>query len=170
LAEDGLGTQLNLGGNVGVDSTDKTDFNRLGFHQGRYSADFEADLPLDRKQQRNAYRRTLITLQQQQRQYEDDLDTIKLQVRRAYRQLNEAAQRYRIQKEGLKLAEKRVESTALLLDAGRAWARDWLDSQDDLLEAQNNVTAALIDHAVAKLSFFRDVGILQVRPDGMWRQ
>jgi hypothetical protein len=45
-----------------------------------------------------------------------------------------------------------------------------LESQDALLESQNELTAALVDHATAKLSFFRDVGILQVRPDGMWQQ
>ena len=66
------------------------------------------------------------------------------------------------------LAEKRVESTTLLLQAGRVTTRDLLDSQDALLGAQNSLTAALVDFAIAKLSFFRDVGILQVKPDGMW--
>jgi hypothetical protein len=27
-----------------------------------------------------------------------------------------------------------------------------------------------VGHTVAKLNFFRDVGVLQVRPDGMWEQ
>jgi hypothetical protein len=63
-----------------------------------------------------------------------------------------------------------VESTTFLLQAGRVTTRDLLESQDALLEAQNSVTAALVDHAIAKLSFFRDVGILQVKPDGMWEQ
>jgi sulfur transfer complex TusBCD TusB component (DsrH family) len=45
-----------------------------------------------------------------------------------------------------------------------------LESEDSLLAAQNAVTAALVEHLNAKLSFFRDVGILQVRPDGMWAQ
>jgi outer membrane protein TolC len=94
---------------------------------------------------------------------------VKLQVRQAYRQLEEAAERYRIQRNNLELAEKRVESTTLLLEAGRLTTRDVLESQDALLEAQNNVTDALVAHSIAKLNFFQDVGILQVRPDGMWR-
>jgi hypothetical protein len=49
-------------------------------------------------------------------------------------------------------------------------ARDFIESQDALLEAQDNLTAALVAHLVAKLNFFQDVGILQVRPDGMWEQ
>jgi len=91
-------------------------------------------------------------------------------VRQAYRDLEEAAQRHRIQKNSLELAEKRVESTGLLLQAGESTTRDLLESQDALLDAQNNVTAALVSHVIAKLSFFRDIGILQVMPDGMWEQ
>jgi len=169
LAQEGLGPQLDLTGDLNVDSTPETDFSRLRFHQGRYGAALEADLPLDRKLQRNAYRGKLIELQQQQRQYEEQLDIIKLQVRDAYRQLKESAQLYQIQQNSVKLAQDRVESTTMLLDAGRTWARDLLEAQDDLLAAQNSLTAALIKHATAKLTFFRDVGILQVRPDGMWQ-
>ena len=58
----------------------------------------------------------------------------------------------------------------LLLKSGRAKTRDLLDAQDSLLQAQNNLTSALVGHTIAKLSFYRDVGILQVKPDGMWTQ
>jgi len=98
------------------------------------------------------------------------VDNVKLNVRQAYRQLQEKAETYRIQKMSLDLAERRVESNELLLDAGRVPVRILLESEDALVEAQNNVTAALVDHAIAKLSFFRDVGILQIMPDGMWEQ
>jgi outer membrane protein TolC len=112
----------------------------------------------------------LIELERQQRQYENDSDTVKLEVRQAYRNLEQAAESYRIQKNSLDLAQKRVESTTLLLEAGRLTTRDLLDSQDALLLTQNNLTDALVSHAIAKLSFFQDIGILQVRPDGMWVQ
>jgi outer membrane protein TolC len=130
--------------------------------------DLEADLPLDRKAERNAYREALIALQQWQRQYENDVAEVKLDVRQAYRQLREKAESYNIQKMSLELAKRRVESNELLLDAGRVSVRVLLESQGALLEAQNSVTAALVDHAIAKLSFFRDIGVLQVKPDGMW--
>ncbi len=169
VAADGLGAELNLIGSGRVDSTEKTDYSRLQFHRGTYKMGFEADLPLDRKTERNAYREALIALEQRQREYDNDMDKVKLDVRQAYRQLQEAAERYHIQKNSLELAQSRVESTSLLLEAGRAITRDLLEAQDALLQAQNNVTAALVDHAIAKLNFFRDVGILQVRPDGMWK-
>lgn len=170
VAADNLGVELNLIGSAGVNSTPKTKFERLQFHHGTYSLGLEADLPLDRKAERNAYREALIALEQRRREYQGDVDEVELDVRQAYRQLREAAERYETQTISLELAETRVESTTLLLQAGRVTTRDLLDSQDALLGAQNSVTAALVDYAIAKLSFFRDVGVLQVKPDGMWEQ
>jgi outer membrane protein TolC len=170
VTENGLGADLNLVGSMSVGSTPPTDYSRLQFHRGTYGLGLEASLPLDRKEERNLYREALIVLTQQQRQYENDEDTVKLEVRQAYRELERAAESYRIQKNSLDLAQKRVESTSLLLQAGRLTTRDLLESQDALLQAQNSLTAALVSHAIAKLSFFRDIGILQVRPDGMWLQ
>jgi outer membrane protein TolC len=170
IAADGLGVGLNLIGSSGVGSTPETDFTRLQFHKGTYSLGLEADLPLDRKAERNAYREALIALEQRQREYADDVDEVELEVRQAYRELREAAERYETQTSSLEVATTRVESTTFLLQAGRVTTRDLLESQDSLLGAQNNVTAALVDHAIARLNFFRDIGILQVRPDGMWEQ
>ncbi|RKY12125.1 MAG: hypothetical protein DRP65_02165, partial [Planctomycetota bacterium] len=167
---DSLGTQLDLKGAMTVNSTGDTDYSRLRFHDGIYTVGLEADLPFDRKSERNAYRKAMITLERQHRKYENDTDNVKLSVRDAYRELNKAAQTYKIQMNSLKLAQKRVESNTLLLEAGRLTTRDLLDSQDDLLTAQNQLTAALVGHIVAKLNFFRDIGVLQVRPDGMWEQ
>jgi len=168
LAAEGLGPQLNLTGSANVASRQESDFSSLQFNRGSYSLGFDADLPLDRKTQRNNYRRALIALEQQQREYEEYMDSIKFAVRSAYRRLQETADRYKIEKNSLKLAEERVEMNKVLLDAGRVTTRILLQSQDALLEAQNSVTRALIDHLDAKLSFYRDVGIMQVRPDGMW--
>jgi outer membrane protein TolC len=170
VAENGLGADLNLVGGMNVGSTPPTDYGRLQFHRGTYELGVEAGLPLDRKQERNVYREALIILKQQQRQYDNDQDTVKLQVRQAYRDLQQAAETYDIQRNSLNLAQTRVDSTSLLLAAGRLTTRDLLEAQDALLLAQNNLTAALVDHAIAKLSFFRDIGVLQVRPDGMWGQ
>jgi len=168
LAAEGLGPQLNLKGSANIASREESDFSSLQFNRGTYSLGFDADLPLDRKTQRNDYREALIRLERQQRQYEEDMDSIKLAVRGAYRRLKETADRYKIEKNSLKLADERVEMNKVLLDAGRVTTRILLLSQDSLLAAQNNVTMALIDNLDAKLSFYRDVGIMQVRPDGMW--
>lgn len=170
VAADGLGAELNLIGTAEVGSTEKTKPARLQFHKGSYAFGLEADLPLDRKAERNAYREALIVLQQLQREYDNDVANVKLQVRQAYRQLKEAQERYETQEKSLDLAQKRVEGTSLAWEYRRARTRDLLESQDALLRAENDLMAALVDYTIAKLNFFRDVGILQVRPDGMWEQ
>jgi len=170
VAADNLGAELNLVGSASASSPPGTNVKRVQFQDGTYAIGLEADLPFDRKAERNAYREALITLEQRQREYQNDVDEVELDVRRAYRQLREFAERYRTQKTSLAVAETRVESTTFLLQAGRVTTRDLLESQDSLLSAQNDVTTALVSHAIAKLSFFRDVGVLQVKPDGMWEQ
>ena len=170
VAADNLGVELNLVGSASVGSTESTDFTRLQFHQGTYGLGLEADLPFDRKAERNAYRESLIAFTQQQRAYQTDVDEVKLDVRDAYRSLREQAESYRIQKLSLDLAKKRVESNEMLLDAGRITVRLLLDSQNALVDAQNNYTGALVNHTIAKLNFFSAIGVLQVKPDGMWEQ
>ncbi|MGD2095449.1 MAG: TolC family protein [Phycisphaerales bacterium] len=170
LAAEGLGVQLNLIGSANVSSADKTDFDRLQFHQGLYELAYQADLPLDRKSERNAYREALITVERQRRTLEEETENVKLDVRQAYRDLAETAETYRIQKVGLELARRRVEEQKLLLEYGRGTVRLLLETEDDLVQAQNDLTGALVNHTIAKMSFFRDIGILQVKPDGMWEQ
>jgi outer membrane protein TolC len=171
VAAHNLGVELDLVGRAGVGSTPETDFDRLLFHEGNYSVGLESnDLGLDRKAERNAYRRALIRLEERRRQYEDDRDRMELDVRQALRALKAEAEQYRIQKIALDLAKRRLETQELLLEIGQGNVRLLLESEGSLLQAQNDVTRALVTHAIAKLGFFRDIGILQVKPDGMWEQ
>jgi len=170
LAADNLGAELNLVGSAGVNSTESTKVDRLRFHEGTYTLGLESDLPLDRKTQRNAYREALISLEQAQRNFENDRDNIELEVREALRGLRTEAEGYRIQKLALDLAQRRLETQKLLLEIGQTDVRLLLESEGDLLQAQNDVIRALVDHAIAKMSFFRDIGVLQVKPDGMWEE
>ena len=169
VAADALRARLDLVASAAVDSTDPKDFERLRFHEGTYSAGLALDLPLDKLAERNTYRRSLIALTQAQRDFEQSVDEVKLDVRNAYRELIEAARRYVIQKSSLDLAQERVNSTKMLLAAGRAQSRDLLDAQDSLLSAQNDTTSRLVDYMIARLNFYRDTGILQVKPDGLWK-
>jgi outer membrane protein TolC len=170
LASEGLGVQLDLTGSANVNSQGNENINNFQFHRGTYNWGLSADLPFDRKNQRNAYRQALITLEQQQRAYSQSVDSVVQGVRQAYRQLMATGEQFITQKKSLALAEERVKNMPLLLKSGRAKTRDLLDAQDSLLLAQNNLTSALVGHTIAKLSFYRDVGILQVKPDGMWTQ
>ena len=56
----------------------------------------------------------------------------------------------------------------LLFEYGRSSTRRILEAQTDLVSAQNNYTEALVNFGIATLEFYRDAGVLQVKPDGMW--
>ncbi len=170
LAAEGLGPQVNLVASANVDSTPDTQFLKLRFHEGFYSLGVQADLALDQKTQRNAYRRALISTQQQHRDYDEEIERVKLDVRQSYRDLMETAETYRIQQIGLDLAKTRVEVERLSLLFGRSTVRLLLESEDSLVQAQNDALSALVNHMVAKMSFFRDIGVMQVKPDGLWEQ
>jgi outer membrane protein TolC len=170
LAAEGLGIQLDVTGSANVNSQGDEHISNFQFHRGTYNWGLSADLPFDRKNQRNAYRQALITLDRQQRAYSQSYDSVVQEVRQAYRELMATAEQFITQEKSLALAEERVKNMPLLLKSGRAKTRDMLDAQDSLLQAQNNLTSALVGHTIAKLSFYRDVGILQVKPDGMWTE
>jgi outer membrane protein TolC len=170
VAADGLGADLNLVSFINTISHRRGDRRTLGFLREEYALDVELGLPLDRAVEQNIYRKALITLNQRLREYEQAADTVRLEVRQAYRDVQTATERYQVQLARLKVGQKRFDDTFLLLQYGRASSRRALNAQDDLFDAQNAATQALVDYTVATLNFYRDTGVLQVRPDGMWER
>lgn len=170
VAADNLRAGLGLTASTDVSFGKRTDFVTLARAKNIAGLGLDLDLPLERMAESNEYRKASITLNQQQRAYNEAVDIVTLQVRQAYRNLNEAAQRHEVYLESLALANKRFKNTFLLLQYGRANTRDVLDAQEDLCDAQNAATESMVSHAVAMLEFYRDVGVLQIRQDGMWER
>lgn len=127
------------------------------------------DLALERTAERNAYRSSLIRFEQAVRNVQQLEDQVKLEVRNGLSRLLEAREGIRIQAEAVRVAERRVASTNLFLEAGRAEIRDLLKAQDALVNAQNALTASLVNYRVNELSLQRDLGRLEVNERGLWR-
>lgn len=165
VAENGLGPDVDLvmSGSAGTATGRPAEFR---FEHGSYSAGLNVDLPLNRTAERNTYRAALIAQARAARDAAQLADTVKLQVRQAWRRLQQARDSYEIQRISLALAQRRVESTTLLLQAGRASTRDMLDAQAALLSAQNALAQVLVDHTIARLQLWRDVGTLLISPEG----
>ncbi len=166
IAEDDLRAALDLavGANVGspegrpasISTGDSIWFASLGL-----------DLPLDRLNERNAYRQSLIDVARAERELDESADQIEANVRNALRTTSTTRESYQIQRGAVTLAERRVESAELSLLAGRASTRDLLDSQEDLLEAQNAQTSALIDFSLARLGLYLSMELLRVDEQGI---
>lgn len=140
----------------------------LGSLKSSNSLGLELDLPLDRKAERNQYRKALINLEQAKRQYQESRDIAALQVRTAFRNLTQAASVSDVQLKSLDLAADRLKKTSVLLQYGRSNTRDILDAQEDLFDAKNAAAEAVVDFTIATLDFYRDAGVMQIKEDGMW--
>lgn len=136
-------------------------------HQGTYSGLLTLDLPFERTEERSQYRKELLDLNQAIRDLQELEDEIKQEILGRLRELLQARESVRIQRQAVTLAEKRVRSTDLFLQAGRAEIRDLLDAEDDLLTARNSLASALVDYRVSELALQRDLGVLKVTADGI---
>lgn len=152
-----------------VGSADRDDA-RLDFGEGSYALGLDLDLPWEKTAERNAYRNALIDLRERVRAAQSTEDEIKLQIRSALRELTQARESVVIQSEAVALAESRVRNTDLQLQAGRAEIRDVLFAQESLLSARNALTSALRGYRVAELALQRDMGVLEVNTEGLWKE
>jgi len=168
VAENALKAGLDLVLAYQADTEGETTPLRFSGGDERYSAGLDADLPLDRKFERNAYRQSLINLAAARRNLVERSDRVKLDVRDAFRSLEQARLSYEIQRNSLLLAERRVDSTVLLQQAGRASTRDVLEAREALLDAQDAVTRAMVDHFNAGIDLGLAMETLRIDDSGFW--
>jgi len=165
---DALRAGLTLGGTARV--SDTHDDGNLRFDNGTYTALLSLDLPVERTKERNEYRNSLIDLERATRSVQSLEDQIKQSVRTELRTLLESRESLKIQAQSVIVAEKRVRSTTLFLEAGRTEIRNLLEAQDALLSAQNLLTRAVVDYRIAELELQRDLDVLDVNEQGLWRE
>jgi len=166
VAEDQLRSGLTLSAQGNVLSSDPKPID-YDFRDTTWSATLSWKLPIDLMPERNNYRASLISLEAAARSCEQSHDTIEADLRDELRSMRTQREGYQIQLKAVDLAQRRIESTRLKLDAGRASTRDLLESEDDLLAARNAATSALIDYNLARLAVWRDLEILRVDQDGI---
>ena len=142
----------------------------LRFDEGFHDIGVFADLPWERTSERNAYRNRLIDYERSVRSFQEAEDQVKQDIRNALRNLLSSREAIKIQLLAVRVAERRVESTQLFLEAGRAEVRDLLEAQESLVSAQNQLTTNLVNYRVAELELQRDMGVLQVNEKGMWNE
>ncbi|MCA9302736.1 MAG: TolC family protein [Phycisphaerales bacterium] len=173
IAADNLRADVTLLGSASIGegrslSSATQDDAQLRTDRGFYSLLLGIDLPIERTAERNEYRNALIAYEQTVRSLQEVEDSVKLDVRSVLRDLLEARETIRIQAEAVRVAQRRVDSTDLFLQAGRAEIRDLLEAQNALNSAQNALTSAVVNYRIGELELQRDLGVLEVSGDGLW--
>jgi outer membrane protein TolC len=166
VAEDALNMALDFSAALNVPAESGRGLE-LDWSRVNWAAGFELDLALDKLVERNAYRSSLIAFDLAVRNREQGADQIGADVRTSLRDIRSATDSYRIQTVAVELARKRVEATTDLYAAGRVEALEKLDAQDALLQAQLDLTAAIVDYAIARLQLMNDLEAIALAPAGL---
>jgi outer membrane protein TolC len=158
VAEDALGADLALVGYAAPDTGKSSTSN--------YQIGLQGSLPLNRVTETNNYKRAIVTMVTQERLHLQLSNTVVSEVRKSWRDMIEAQNRYDLLKNARELARKRLENTTELLRYGRADTRDVLDAQEDLYDAEDDFASVLADFAIAQMNFLRDTETLWILPNG----
>ena len=170
VAANQLGPDLNLIFTGTINSKDNNRLASLDFKRSEWSAGFDLDLPLNRKAERNSYRRALINFEAQARQYDLSRDRIILQVRDAWRTLESDRTEYDIAQLSLGINRDRLEEEEIKSELGQSDILDLVDAQEAFTNAETNVTNTLINYTITLLNLWRDIGILYIKPNGQWEE
>ena len=128
------------------------------------------EVPLNQKAERNAYRSSLISLAQARRALAQRLDEVERDLLDQVRQLNQLEKQGELQRDQVKYEERAVTVTRIRYESGDAEARDLLDARQALVTAQNALIDLQTRHFVGRLRLRRNLGVLFIDVEGMWRE
>ena len=170
IAADGLQADLDLRLSGQLSSRPGEGFQFPDFRQRSWTAALGVDLPINRKAERNSYRSALIAFDRARRQQELFLDQVKLDIQDGWRNLEQRKREFEISQVRVELSQNRRDEEILKRELGLGLALDLVDAQNDLINSQNQLTSALISHTIARLGFWRDMGILFIKEGGQWEE
>jgi hypothetical protein len=171
IAADELKSNLNISASQRVN----TDTNRpFSFSTDNANTRLRLawDLPLNRKLQRNAFRRSLINYNVGLRDLMQTEDRIKFNVRSQLRNLAQARLQYPLFVDQAALAEEQVVSTRLQLILGipNVRARDLLDALNSARVALGRMVDARIGYITERALFALELEIMMLDDEGFWPQ
>lgn len=169
LSADELRSILQLEATHSMRSDDQQPFRFRG-DAGTTQVSLRFDLPIDRLNQRNDYRRALMDYQAGRRDLMALEDAIKLGIRDDFRTLEEARIQYPISVTRAALAAEQVISVKLQLAYGVQGVRstDLLDALQSSREALIAVANARIGYLVDRARFVFNLDIMTLDTAGMW--
>jgi len=170
VAKNRILPDLDAIGSVTLD-TDPERLNSASYNTERTTWRGGLELRLDdRKTERNAYRGSLIAMRKAERDFERSEDTVRADVRRAVRQIDQQEKLRTIQTLKVDENELRLEAARAQFDLGKMTNRDVVEAENALLAARNSLARAITGYRNAILAFRRDTETLRVTDDGQWQR
>jgi len=165
-ARNNLLPNLDLLGRVGVrtDPSERVGGLTLSPDDLDYEAGVTLSLPLDREQERLAWRAEIIRLRRAERDLERSRDEIMVEVRSALRRVELSRFQLQLAEEQVKINERRREGQLLQRDL--ITTQVLLDTEAAVLNARDNRDAAVAELRTAVLNYLLASGQLRVSRDG----
>ena len=167
IAENNFLPQLDLDlGYSAKNPNGSSDPGDINFKNGRRYAKLKFNYPLNQINNRDAYRNSQIALSRAERDYSLFVDNLRENIRSTYRSLERSRDSYKIQLKNVEIAKSRRKLASLQQEQGYASARDVLEAEEALRNAQNGLTASLISYTTTRLRFLASLGMLQIHNAG----
>jgi outer membrane protein TolC len=135
---------------------------------------FAFNAPVNRYLERNLYRTAQIDYQQARRFYMQTRDDIVLQIRLDVRNLLLNRRQFEISREQVILAARAVEQAEFDLRNSRdpnvaaGLTQQFLNTLSQLLTAKNTLVGNWVSYETARMSLYRDFGIMDIDSQGIW--
>lgn len=167
IAEDAFLPTLDLDIGISAGSSgNDAEFYKVRFDNHNRYARLSFQYDFDQTDNRDAYRNTLIAYGQAQRDYEQFVDQVRVSVRLDYRELTQSRKTYQLQNRSVEIARRRRILAALQQKEGQASARDVLEAEESLRNAENGLTNSLIAYTTTRLQLLASLGHLKVSREG----
>jgi outer membrane protein TolC len=168
-AENALLPRLDLNGDVGVPTDPDQATGGVNFSGDdlNYSAGVTLSLPLDRRIERLSVRAAQIQLERRLRDFEQSRDTVVVNVRAALRNIDQARFQLQLAEEQVKINQSRLREQNLKSD--EIDPQDILDSETELLRAENARDQARTGLRLSVLNYLLESDQLRVARDGSFQ-
>jgi outer membrane protein TolC len=170
IAKNNLLPDFDFSGSVTMDTDpDKKNMFSYSTERTTWRAMLELEIPVDRVEERNTYRASLIDLRRTERFYDEAADTVRLEVRQAVRAVEQTRVTMDIQWRNIAINDTRRELARTKFETdGSVPYIDVENAENDWRLAVNRHAQAKADYRLAILEFFRDTGTLRVDDEGHW--
>lgn len=132
-----------------------------------YSAGVSLTLPLDQRDERDAVKKNLIALASAERDLDEKRDTVRVEITESFSRLEALAATVEIERRNIDLAQRRADYAAFRFRNGELSNRDVVEAENELLNARNAYSSALVQYELQRMQLLRDVGLLDVGAAGV---
>lgn len=168
VARNGLLPDLDLNSTVTWNTDpDRYKLGAFDYDRTTWRSEVILGLPLERTRERNAFRAALIDVRRAQRNYQEQVEVIRAEVRSAVNQIRLQERALEIQKKNLEIADRRREFAKIQYDDGFIEIREWLDAEAEWAQARNRLNLAKTEGWTSLLRFRLSTETLRIDEEGV---